>query len=138
MENFGILAQANGFRKVAIRCNEQRPHGDGTIEWLPIQGTVNAAFACELYLKALLKAEGFSDKNLKKVGHKLKDLFSEVPSEVKNKIVNDYSIGISKIDVISDTFYNWRYLHEDIQARMHNDNAFVYEFMEALYKISNS
>ena len=137
MGNFGILTQANGFREAAIRCDEQRLNGDGTIEWLPIPGTVNAAFACELYLKAILKAEGYSDSDIKKSGHKLKDLFSKVSPEVKAKIVNDNSIDITNIDAISDTFSSWRYLHEDIEARMHSQNVFVYEFMEVLCKISN-
>jgi len=54
---YTILEQANAFRMAAERCNEQRLVG-GKARWLLVPYISNAAFACELYLKAILKARG--------------------------------------------------------------------------------
>ena len=137
MGGFGILEQADGFRLVALRCNEQRFKKNSQVEFLPLQGTVNAAFASELYLKAILKfAKNFSDDQLKKIGHNLLKLFQKIPDEIQNTITP--SIDAEKLGIISNTFDNWRYLFEDIENKMHNESVTVYNLMDLLYKSTRS
>ena len=135
--SFGIISHADGFRKVALRCNEQRQVDNFTIEWLPIQGTINAAFACELYLKSILKSKkGYTNNQLRKLKHNLNDIYSELPDEIKSKL--ERSVDTSKLLDISNAFVNWRYLYEDIQSKMHDDNKFICELMDLLYEITRS
>lgn len=75
---------------------------------------VNAAFACELFLKALLIW-----KYKKKIsGHKLKELFQQLDDETKIEIQQEVDIldWDFFLDEANQAFIKWRYLHEKDEA----------------------
>ena len=78
-----------------------------------IPAIVNAAFACELYLKSMLEQPW---------GHKLKDLFEQLDNEAKIQLNNEFDASVSNHPVynfdvflndISDAFVEWRYVFEE-------------------------
>ena len=78
---------------------------------------VNSAFACEVYLKALLK---WYDIEKKKV-HKLKDLHELLPAKVQEHIhycvLNEHgswtnAMGQNLLELVSKDFEKCRYLYE--------------------------
>lgn len=86
-----LLKNGNEFLKAAERCAAQDESGtihifdDGGLNILPAATVVNASFACEMYLKALLchyKIDYPTDKN----GHNLERLYSLLPDNTKNRI----------------------------------------------------
>ena len=115
---FTIYNQAHNFKKAAERCNVMialSNGNNGEYEWLPIPYCVNASFACELYLKAILDAE----KKERGQKHNLNDLFSLLPSEIKDdvkkKVENvDFDTNLMQA---GNMFVDWRYLHEKIEKK---------------------
>jgi len=80
---------------------------------------VNAAFACELYLKAIMIFESENDEFSK--GHDLKDLFERISDDAKLRIRTNYDglymkthkVAFDKL--LGDTyspFVTWRYTFE--------------------------
>ena len=73
--------------------------------------TVNASFACELYIKAILILNNLSYRHI----HELKSIYSMLPEKVKESIEQAYSAcGQSdSVDSILEkyntAFINWRY-----------------------------
>ena len=123
-----IFENARGYHSAALRCNEKRANKDGSVEWLPIHATAIAAFACELYLKAILSSKGIHAK-----GHGLLELFELLPKQTR-EIIGE--IDTVKLDTVSQTFIKWRYLHENITGNFHDENVFVCELMENLFHIA--
>ncbi len=80
--------------------------------------SVNAAFACELFLKALLTLEGIEYKKL----HLLSELFSNLPESTKITIKKEFANSGSKESVdglimtYSNAFVEWRYPFDDENA----------------------
>ncbi|WP_394910550.1 RNA 2'-phosphotransferase [uncultured Robinsoniella sp.] len=69
----------------------------------------NMAFACELFLKSLLKQHGKQLNN-----HRLLDLFNELNNDLETEIIGsdnpkDFKCNLSKI---SNLFVDWRYIYE--------------------------
>lgn len=88
--------------------------------------TTNLAFACELYFKQLLLLSG---KNID--GHKLNELFSDLPDKLRVKVEKEYSAKVlsetSKRNVqpmslneclkeYNSAFCDWRYTFEGNKA----------------------
>ena len=77
--------------------------------------TVNAAFACELYTKAILiyiSADGTIAR-----GHKLDELFSALPKDAQSQIETRFNKKLkhdlhSLLAEISTAFVEWRYAFE--------------------------
>ena len=95
---------------------------------------VNCAFACEIYLKALLETQ-----NIKSKTHNLNDLFQELPEEWKNDILNDISrscfnlvdmFGRSQLENISEAFVKWRYNYEYTTLKI--DISFLRTFCKVI------
>ena len=87
------------------------------VEWYSTPATVNAAFACEVYLKALLK---YNDIPVKKE-HRLKELYELLPEKprewIKLTVINHYGqwsdcFGLDYLANISNAFIDWRYSYE--------------------------
>ena len=102
--------QADSFTKIVAYCLEDPCRtfvGEPSI-------FANAAFACELYLKALLFRERKECR-----GHDLFSLFNELSPEIQNLIKEKHSCGNvarmcfeQEILKISQTFEKFRYYHE--------------------------
>lgn len=142
----GILNLANQFHKAYESCIEFKQIGNGKIEHEFIPAYVNLAFACELYLKALLKTRG---KEVK--GHLLIDLFTKMET-IDNSIIKEI-IQLSNImsdlnytedgyksfvKSISDTFKTWRYSYEWSKGIMCINSYFFEVFSTSLYLVSEN
>ena len=95
---------------------------------------VDCAFACEIYLKALLETQ-----NIKSRTHNLNDLFQKLPEEWRKNILNDVSnncfnwvgvFGSSQLENISEAFVKWRYSYEYTYLGI--DTCFLRSFCKAL------
>ena len=106
----GLLNQAMGFFNAASRCFSNvaiTPRIDNS----PMAaGIVCAAFSVEMYLKllAVLGTGKYSH------GHKLAELYAELPAETRTKLTAKYgSADVEKhIGEVSAAFVEWRYEHE--------------------------
>ena len=104
---------------------------------------VNAAFACEVFLKLLLYWNGIEEKKI----HKLKDLFEKLPDDtqiiLKNSVVSRYGSwkdvwGFDCLDNVTDAFVTWRYSYEydwTKSAQMHVNLGFLIAFKDALKEL---
>ena len=77
---------------------------------------VNTAFACELYLKAIL-IHNSTDGTIKK-GHELEKLFGALPASTRTQIEATYSQNCTTalnilLSEINTTFIDWRYAFEN-------------------------
>lgn len=75
---------------------------------------VNGAFACELFLKAII---GASDPNGVPKSHKLKDLFLKLDQVTQKSIKAEYEASsyfplCSLLDEADNAFVEWRYAYE--------------------------
>lgn len=95
---------------------------------------VNCAFACELYLKALL-----TGKEIGRI-HDLEKLWDKLPIDIReridNKIKNKYGkvenvFGIPYIKQIAKAFNDWRYCYEK-DGSLIIDEWFLFEFRNRL------
>lgn len=78
---------------------------------------VNAAFACEVFLKLLLHSEEIKIPR----EHRLHALYNKLPDELKERIRGDVvqrygqwkdAFGMECLKSISDAFATWRYIYE--------------------------
>lgn len=113
---------ANAFLEVGIECNEK----DRAVQtsgmlfrseaFFAIPAIVNTAFACELYLKAILiKLVPNPVLN----DHALLDLFHQLPESIRSSLNNSYKnkspyyMELEEVLAIhSESFKNWRYAYE--------------------------
>lgn len=107
---------ACAFAEVADMANEKFCHDTADIEWYTTPGVVNAAFACEVFLKTMLKIH---DIEVKK--HELKALYDLLPEHerewIKMATINNCGqwtdiCGREILAEMSDAFVKWRYVYE--------------------------
>lgn len=128
------LSVADSFCLTAERCNEQEYIGNHFI-WLPVPAIVNYAFACEVYMKALLMKTG--TKEIK--GHNLLDLFDMLPNNIQMNI--QQTIDCSKspfremLKNTSDLFEECRYIYE--YKSLHINLKFLQELSVSLKNVSH-
>ena len=80
-----IYDTASVFHLAASRCAEDRSLPNGKITSPAVATTVNLAFACELYLKSIITADGGNEK-----GHDLSKLFKSIDESKRQSIRNHY------------------------------------------------
>lgn len=107
------IREAEQFIEVAQYCREENKVSPFRLIF-PL--FMNAAFSCELYLKAIAMIESnsatFTD------GHKLNDLFSNISTTAQQKIRENYNkkgIYITLDEMLlkySNNFIEWRYSFE--------------------------
>ena len=131
-----MFRHACAFAEVADMAEMKFCHDTADIEWYITPSIVNSAFACEVYLKALLF---YFDIPLQKQ-HKLKELYDMMPGEIRKSIkatvINRYGgwkdpFGFDLLDGITDAFIKWRYSYE-IEKSLYLDTVFLYVFRNAL------
>lgn len=103
---------AKAFDDAAVQCIEDKGFFAGYVIY-PF--SVNAALACELYMKAIMISS--SDNNEFVEGHHFDELFLELPEEAKTTIQEIYSkFAHSKFDDMlnrnKNVFAEWRYSFE--------------------------
>lgn len=116
-----------------------------TAKFLPYASpaVVNAAFACEIFLKLLLRRNGIAGKKI----HKLKGLFEKLPDNTQTILKNSVILRCGKwkdiwnhdcLDNVSDAFVAWRYCYEldwSKSAHMHVDLGFLIAFRDSLKEL---
>jgi len=133
-----FFIQARHFQLAAERCMEERQLPNNQFQWLPIPYVVNAAFACELYLKGIL------EKNDVKIPakHDLKCLYNLLPYNIRKIIKHTFEdknmIFENELKMAKDLFLKWRYIHEDILKgnEISANLAFIRLFLDILSKTS--
>ena len=138
-----MFRHACAFAEVADMAEAKFCHGTADIEWYITPSVVNSAFACEVFLKALLQFYDirFTELLPARERHELKKLYGLLPEEsqewIKQKTLNCYggawenAFGLELLDDISDAFVKWRYSYEQ-EGSLYIDNAFLYAFRNAL------
>lgn len=95
-----------------VFCHDKEING-----WYPTPAVVNSAFACEVFLKALLK---YNDISVKKE-HRLKELYEYLPEKprewIRLTVIDHYGqwsdcFGRDYLENISNAFTDWRYSYE--------------------------
>ena len=113
-----MFRHACTFVETADMADNKCKHDTADINWYMIPASVNSAFACEVFLKALLH---YSDISFKKL-HDLKSLFEKLPEDIKS-FVKETTIsqsggmwknyfGFEYLNNISKAFVDWRYVYE--------------------------
>ena len=135
-----MFRHACAFAECADMAEAKFRHDTADIEWYTTPAIVNSAFACEVYLKAILL---FFDNELIR-GHELSVLYDKLPERVKefikptvlNSCVTWTDIfGLNQLDEISNAFYDWRYVYEYLgktRASISIDRSFLKAFRDAL------
>ncbi len=136
-----MFRHACAFSDVADLAMEKFQHDTADIERYTEPATVNSAFACEVFLKALLL---FYDVSFKKE-HKIDKLFDLLPDEIKNLVKQTVMInyggmwtdpfGCKLLKNISDAFVEWRYSYEIVgnkRASLQINIGFLTVFRDVL------
>lgn len=103
--------KAKDFQMVAETLNEEE-------DFKLIPTVVNASFACELYLKALIIWQEKIEEPFRK--HKFSELLEMIDSDDRNIIIKsadifDWGRFIAESD---NAFVEWRYIHENDGFKM--------------------
>lgn len=129
-----ILMQADDFAEAYNRCVQgiNQPNNDGYTSYsvVNIPAIVNAAFACELYLKSII--------NKKVYTHNLLELFQLLNTDLQLSIEQEANCKLQKqnqdyyfkscLERASNVFEDWRYIYEE----KHSDGfmgCFVNEYL---------
>ena len=136
-----MFRHACAFSDCADFAMEKFDSGKTEVEWYTTPATVNSAFACEVYLKALLV---FNNICMKKE-HRLKELYELLPENdkelIKQETLTKYPVGwkdgfgLERLEHISDAFVKWRYNYEFVpeeMGSMHIDIGFLSAFRNTL------
>lgn len=106
--------------------------------WRSTPKIVNTAFACEIFLKALLVFNNIEYKR----AHNLEELYNLLPAEyqqqIEQGIVARYGrttdvFGLSYLSNIAESFNEWRYSFEHHHLSI--EIGYLYMFCEALREI---
>ena len=125
------------FHAAALKCASPEPIEDGGV-FAPTSPVICClAFACELYLKALLIS-----RNRPSRGHKLELLLKALDKADMLGIAQQYesltgrrrSVMLKDINLVSDAFVEWRYIFETgttslSLARLSNIALSIYQYV---------
>ena len=136
-----MFRHACAFADCADMAEAKFRHDTADIEWYTTPAIVNSAFACEVYLKAILLYNGISPDKIHKIG----DLYAKLPDSIKDFVrmttANNHggiwtdNWGFELLENISDAFREWRYSYEHDWGKsriMHIDISFLKAFRNAL------
>ena len=136
-----MFRHACTFCECADMALEKHMHDTADIGFYTSPATINSAFACEVFMKAILKHQDVKSPK----SHKLRDLYEALPMELKECIKNEVSGGYRDmwtniwgqdyLDNISNAFVEWRYSYEHEWSKsstMHIEIGFLNRFRDAL------
>jgi hypothetical protein len=110
------------------RCMEPRPLAANQMEIPVAPAIVCAAFSTELGFKTLIMQAGGNAR-----GHKLDELFNQLPKPSRNSIVAELRLNEDDfreaLRNVSNAFVEWRYVYE--QDRIQIDLGFLQRLSEA-------
>lgn len=130
LDYYRMFEHACAFADCAKLC-EVEPHNfECRFHAHTSAGIVNSAFACEVYLKALLVFHGAKEKELKNE-HQLSKLWEKYEKKdkqtvlaIQEDIINWFgsdkgSLFDELLGVVSDNFKEWRYIYEKNECKTH-------------------
>ena len=135
-----MFRHACAFAECADLAREKFRHNTADIDWYITPSVVNSAFACEVYLKALLI---FYNVSFKKK-HEIKELYGLLPDDTRDWVKQatiacsggwEDALGFERLDNISDAFVKWRYSFENDWSKssiMRIDVGFLTAFRNVL------
>ena len=136
-----MFRHACAFSECSDFAKKEFRHDTADIDWYITPAIVNSAFACEVYLKALLKYHNIDVNWI----HGIKELYESLPKRVKDwiepTVKNNYggmwkdAWGNDLLDYISNAFIDWRYKYEHDWGKsssMHIEFGFLTVFRDAL------
>ena len=135
-----MFRHACAFSECADIAREKFQHDTADIDWYITPSVVNSAFACEVFLKALL----LFYRTPQKKKHEIKELYGFLQDDVREQVKQLTTIycgnwedpfGFERIDNISDAFTKWRYSYEHDWSKssiMKIDVGFLTAFRNAL------
>ena len=135
-----MFMHACTFCECADLAKGKEKHDTAIIGFYCVPAVVNSAFACEVFLKTILKLYDIKSPR----SHKLKDLFESTPEKVqeyvKNTVNRNYGgmwyspMGFEHLEVLSNAFQEWRYIYEwDLnKGGIQIEFSFIYVFRNAL------
>ena len=138
-----MFRNACSFAEIAYLCETEKTPHSLPIDSYSVPGIVNSAFSCEVFLKSLLVYQGSSLKDVKADKHYLHKLWEKYEqknpsnaSQIEMQVIRNYKRGDSglfkkKLQEISNSFYDWRYVYED-KKRFSADRNFMRFFRNAL------
>ena len=121
------------FDLIKHNCNISDPdisHGAHLEMYLALAG-----LACEIYMKAIIYHENLHGGKQAR-GHKLDDLFGQLPVSVQVVISNNLNNIVAILPAINDMFTTLRYDFE--QNHINGDYLAVFELMEELRAIAHT
>lgn len=126
-----IAMLGKSFLDAAKTCNNPKMQEVGWSHHLTVPIITNMSFACELFLKAILKHDGIQQKKI----HKLDGLFNELRDDRKREIVGSENAEefMIKLSNISNLFEKWRYIYERYPSSV--EYNFLYELSDRLLNI---
>ena len=137
-----MFKHACAFADCAVFCFKDKNNLIVRTQWYSTPGIVNSAFACEVFIKALLVYHGMTLDQIKPIGHRLENLWnayaikdSQTSSQVQESIRNYYqsednTLFDRKLKEASNAFVDWRYMYEgrEVELNLH----FLMAFREVL------
>ena len=137
-----MFRHACAFSDIADLCvKEPSPFMYRTLSH-SVSGIANSAFACEIFLKALLINGDISEESVRLLGHDLYDLWNkyrDVDTDFVNNTENDFKIIYktsddnmfsNKLNIAANAFDHWRYLYETKSSKL--DKNFLIMFRNTL------
>ncbi len=139
-----MFRHACAFAEVADLALKKFRHDSADIEWYAEPATVNSAFACEVFLKALLLYHDIPQRK----EHKIEKLFDLLPFDPKDFVKRTTMIsyggmwkdafGRELLENISDAFVDWRYSYETVgkkRASLQINIGFLTAFRNSLREL---
>lgn len=128
-----VLNTAHSFLVAAQVCAEPRHISENTFQFLAVPSVVNAAFSCELSIKAILNRYEIPIPRGNE-GHKIDILFSLLPNELQAKIKTTVNTPTfcPDLQTISNSFVDWRYVFELNSATI--PFAFLMTLAQTIYQ----
>lgn len=140
-----MFRHACAFAETADLATGKFKHDTADIDFYVIPSAVNSAFACEVFLKSILK---YSDIDFTKQ-HDLKELFELLPERIKTFVKDTAAVnyggnwtnwaGFEYLDNVSKAFVDWRYCYEMDWGKfmsVHMETGFLIAFRNALREAS--
>ncbi len=126
-----MFKHACAFAGCAKFCEREPWNLERRLPDYTIADIVNSAFACEVFIKALLLHNSISIEEMQKSGHKMKDLWMKLEStnsnltdDAKKRILSAFQTDNPEffnegLDSISNAFATWRYIYEKHGSQIH-------------------
>ena len=140
-----MFRHACTFCECADMALEKNMHDTADIGFYTSPATINSAFACEVFMKAILRFQGIKEPRT----HKLRVLYDLLSDELKSQIKQSVSGGYRDmwsntwgkeyLDEVSEAFVDWRYSYEHDWTKdgctMYIDIGFLNRFRDTLREI---